>query len=314
MREKIKVSILLGAEFIAIAIILLLIFFAGKKSYTVTFDPNGGTLIAGDLEQRVTQGHSANPPQVTKEGHYFLRWSGDYTKVTNDVTLRAIWEYETTPGIIYADSEYTNYTEIIGSFKGLRGEVYIGAYHDKQKVLGIGEDAFADLTDVTAFYLLDGILRIENGAFRGCTSLREIDLPSTAVYIGEYALADCESIEELILPTDLEVIAPYAFANCTSLKRIEIPGNVKEIGEGAFAGCTSLVEVIIPPGVEIIGAGAFDTEDAKIYVCQGEESTELVLGEDWCPETATVVWGQAAIDYKATLDKDNTANAPKTEK
>ena len=91
MREKIKVSILLGAEFIAIAIILLLIFFAGKKSYTVTFDPNGGTLIAGDLEQRVTQGHSANPPQVTKEGHYFLRWSGDYTKVTNDVTLRAIW-------------------------------------------------------------------------------------------------------------------------------------------------------------------------------------------------------------------------------
>ena len=38
MKQKIKLGIILGVEFVAIAVILLLIFFAGKKSYTVTFD------------------------------------------------------------------------------------------------------------------------------------------------------------------------------------------------------------------------------------------------------------------------------------
>ncbi len=309
MKEKLKVSILLGAEFLAIAIILLLIFFAGKKSYTVTFDLNGGTLIAGDLEQRVTQGHDANPPQVTKEGHYFLRWSGSYSKVTSDTTLKAIWEYETTPGIIYADSEFSNYTEIVGAFKGLRGEVYIGAYQDKKKVLGIGEKAFADLTDVTAFYLLDGVLRIENSAFQGCTNLEIIDLPDTTTYIGEYAFANCESLTELVLPTDLEIIAPYAFQNCTSLERIVIPENVKTIGEGAFQGCSSLVEIVIPDGVEVIGTGAFDAEDATIYVCTDKATAELTLAEDWCHESATVVWGLEAIDFKNELEKQNATDA-----
>ncbi len=314
MKEKIKVSILLGAEFLAIAIILLLIFFAGKKSYTVTFDLNGGTLIAGDVEQRVTQGHDATPPQVAKEGHYFLRWSGSYSKVTSDMTLKAIWEYETTPGIVYADSEFTNYTEIVGAFKGLRGEVYIGAYHDKKAVLGIGANAFADLTDVTAFYLLDGILRIENGAFSGCTDLERIDLPSTTVYIGEYAFANCESLTDLVLPHDLEFIDRYAFQNCTSLKRIVIPDSVKTISEGAFAGCSSLVEIVIPDGVEIIGEGAFDAENAKIYLCTDRSTTELVLAENWCHESATLVWGLEAIDFKNELEKQNNPNTAETKK
>ena len=51
MKHKIKLGVILGVEFVAITLILLLIFFAGKKSYTVTFDLNGGTLISGELEQ-----------------------------------------------------------------------------------------------------------------------------------------------------------------------------------------------------------------------------------------------------------------------
>lgn len=303
MKEKVKVSILLGAEFLAIAIILLLIFFAGKKSYTVTFDLDGGTLIAGDVQQRVTQGHDANPPKVAKEGHYFLRWSGSYSKVTSDTTLKAIWEYETTPGIVYTDAEFSNYTEIVGAFRGLRGDVYIGAYHDEKKVLAIGERAFADLTDVTAFYLLDGILRIEDGAFSGCTDLEVIDLPDTAVYIGKEAFDGCASLTELVLPEDLEIIDDYAFRGCTALERIVIPESVKTIGKGAFAGCSSLVEIVIPEGVEIIDEGAFDTPAAKIYVCTEKATAELVLADGWCHESATVVWGAEAIDFVNELNK-----------
>ena len=47
MKQKAKLAIILGAEFIAIAVVLLLIFFSTKKQYTITFDLDGGTLISG---------------------------------------------------------------------------------------------------------------------------------------------------------------------------------------------------------------------------------------------------------------------------
>ena len=68
MNHKLKLIIVFSVEFIAIAVMLLFIFFAGKKVYTVTFDLNGGTLLSGDLVQKVTQGHTATAPKVTKDG------------------------------------------------------------------------------------------------------------------------------------------------------------------------------------------------------------------------------------------------------
>ena len=275
MKEKIKVAILLTAEFLAIAIILLLIFFAGKKSYTVTFDLNGGTLIAGDVEQRVTQGHSANPPQVVKDGHYFLRWSGSYSEVTHDTTVVAIWEYETTAGIEYSDAENTNYCEIISGYKGLSGDVYVGAYHDGKKVLGIKEGAFKNCVDIENLYLLDGILRIDREAFSGCINMKTIELPSTTVAIEEYAFIDCVSLTDLELPKDLQRIGAYAFESCESLERIVIPEGVTSIGDGAFKNCTALTEIVLPSTLETIGDGAFENcENLKIVVI--DEGTTTV--------------------------------------
>ena len=75
MKQKIKLGIILGVEFIAITLILVLIFFAGKKTYTVIFDLNGGTLISGELVQNVMQGKNATPHTVDKDGCYLRSWS-----------------------------------------------------------------------------------------------------------------------------------------------------------------------------------------------------------------------------------------------
>lgn len=291
MKEKVKIGILLGVEFLAVAVILVLVFLAGKKSYTVTFDLNGGTLISGDLEQRVTQGHDANPPQATKEGHYFLRWSGSYKKVTRDLTLKAIWEYETTPGILYTESENANYCEIAGSYTDLRGDVYIGAYHDEKKVLGIKESAFANRTGITGMYLLDGIIHIEKDAFKGCTGMLTVDIPSTTIRIGESAFAGCVALTDLTLPEGLEEIGPYAFFGCASLERIVIPDSVKVIHTGAFAGCTSLTEVVIPEGVEIIESGAFDNATTLFNISIEIENAPDTWEDGWHAKGATLVWG-----------------------
>ncbi len=290
---KWKILIIFGTLFLAVCILLLLIFYQGKKTYTVTFDLDEGTLISGSLEQRITQGQDAVPPTVVKDGAYLRGWSTSYKNITKNVVIKALWEYTTTAGIIYADVENQNFTEIIGSHPYLYGEVYLGAYFNDQRVLGIGDDVFANRTGITKVYLLDGLISIGDRAFAGCTALTEIEIPETVTYLGEDAFLGCESLETLELNEGLQKIGDRAFAGCSSLKGVSIPSTVTslgtdafrdcealeilvlnegalKIGAGAFANCENLVKVIIPEGVISIDAGAFEN-------CKN--LTEIVLPE-----------------------------------
>ena len=271
LKQKTKLIIILAVEFVAIIAVLALIFFAGKKVHTVTFDLNGGILISGDLEQRVTQGQHASPPSVAKYGHYLRGWSGSYKSVTRDVTVKAIWEYETSPGIEYSFEDHVNYCEISGSFSEIQGEVYIGAYYNDRQVLGIQAGAFKDRTGITAVHLLDGILAIEDEAFSGCENLEVIEIPSTVVRIGDRAFENCTSLKEIILPESLKTIESGAFYGCTSLEKITFNDNLKTIGDSAFAGCEALTEVKIPESVKTVGVTAFQG-------CQALETLEISEG------------------------------------
>ena len=243
MKQKIKLGIILGVEFVAIAVILILIFFAGKKSYNVTFDLNGGTLIAGDLEQVVMQGKNATPPVVAKDGCYLHSWSASYKQITRDIVIKAVWEWQTSIGFDYTSSEDSNYCEITGCFKDLAGDVYVGVYHDDKKVLGIQDEAFRNRDGITYIHMLDGILSIGEGVFRECDSLVAVELPGTLTKLGNYAFMDCTKLEKITLPDSLEVIPMGAFSGCTSLKEIVIPAGVKVIEDDAFYGCTSLESI-----------------------------------------------------------------------
>ena len=322
LRSKVKLVVILSAEFIAIIVILALIFFAGKKSHTVTFDLNGGILISGDTVQRVTQGQNATPPTVAKFGHYLLGWTGSYRSITRDVVLKAIWEFETSPGIEYYIPENTNYCEISGSHKYIQGEVYIGAYHNERKVLGIQSGAFKGREGITAVYLLDGILSIDSEAFADCTSLEIVDIPSTVVEIGEGAFKNCTALKEVNLPEALRRIDKDAFAGCTSLEKVTCGDKLVYIGEGAFSGCTmlnevdlgesveridfrafsaceALKEVVIPKSLVSIESSAFNTSEMTFYFCFGEDEMPLGYLQHWCPDDATFIF-----DYVPPTDDE----------
>ena len=264
MKHRIKILIILGVEFIAMAALLVLIFFAGKKSYTVTFDLNGGTLLSGEVTQKVSQGQNANPPKVTKDGCYFLEWSTSYRQVTRDLVIRAIWEYETTPGIEYESKEDSNYCEIVGAYKGIAGDIYIGAYHNDKKVLGIREGAFEGCENITSVYLLDGIITIEDKAFAGCVNLKSIEIPSTVITLGN-----------------------QVFENCEKLTTIKLPQGLKTIGSFAFSGCSSLTEIILPETVMTIGSRAFS--GVNLQILTPLESKPLGWANDWAVN-ASVTW------------------------
>ena len=85
-----------------IALVLILALCAGLLSgcsaktpeYTVTFDLNGGTLVSGELEQKVLEGESAAVPEA-ENGRMILSWDGSWENVTSDRTIRAKWTKQT---------------------------------------------------------------------------------------------------------------------------------------------------------------------------------------------------------------------------
>lgn len=308
-KQKMKLIIVLGIEFLAIAAMLLLIFFAGKKVYTVTFDLNGGTLLSGDVVQKVTQGQNANPPTVTKEGCYFLKWEGSYREITKDTTIKAIWEYETSYGIEYTsdvEGYNSNYCEISGCYDGLSGDIYIGAYHNGKKVLGIKENAFANCEGITSIHLLDGILKIEAGAFKGCTNLVSIEMPSTVITMEDSVFEGCESLESIILPNDLKKMGNKIFKDCTSLKEVTFGDNLETIGKGAFLNCSSLESVSLPDSLLLISDEAFKNCVALVNVTLGESLEEIgakafsnckLLKEIILPKSLLII-GSSAFDQE----------------
>lgn len=290
MKQKLRLFIIIGVEFLVIALILVLIFFAGKKSYTVTFDLDGGTLISGELVQEVSQGGSATPPRVVKDGCYFHSWSTSYNQITRDLTIRAIWEYETTVGIQYKTFEDANYCLIEKVFPDLQGEVYVGAFHDGKRVLGIMEGAFEGCKDITKIYMLDGIISIEKGAFSGCSSLEAIVLPRTLVNLRDEAFKGCVSLKEITMSPALKSIGRRVFEGCASIEYIELPEGLREIGNGAFAGCVSLKATLIPSTVEVIGDSTFNSPANNIYVYCASYEKPALWSEFMALGGATIIW------------------------
>ena len=266
MKQKIKLGIILGIEFIAITVILILIFFAGKKTYKVTFDLNGGTLISGELVQNVPQGKNATPPTVTKDGCYLRSWSASYKQVTHDIVVKAVWEWEiiTTVGFEYSSTENKDYCTIDGSFEDLYGDIYVPVHNGNIKILGISAGAFANRPGITKVHMLDGIISIGKSAFANCDELVSVELPGTLKKLGEGVFENCPKLTTVVLPNELEAIPSNAFRNCTSLEEIVIPASVKTISANAFEGCTSLEKIV------------FETEEITEFDEEAEEN--IVIG------------------------------------
>lgn len=279
---KFRIIITFTVLFLVVSVLLLLIFYEGKKSYVVTFDLDGGTLLSGSLEQVVTHGQDATPPTVVKDGAYLHSWSAPYRRITKDTVIKAVWEYETTPGIIYTDSENQNYTEVAGAFKDLYGEVYLGAHYNEKKVISILDYAFANCNRITKIYLLDGLITLGDYAFAGCSALTEIEIPETVIRIGEGAFNGCKSLETLVLNEGLLEIGANAFEGCTNLKEVILPESLEKIDPNAFAGCDGLIiKTKIPESEKPEEWKEGWSGNAEIDWGAAMEEPELTIPEEW---------------------------------
>ncbi|MGN1130457.1 MAG: leucine-rich repeat protein [Ruminococcus sp.] len=262
-----------------------------KSGYTVTFNPNGGT-IGGEesaiyeLDKESESFFDIGDYTPEREGYTFLGWcykpsayydsliedtsNYDWMKNTSgyDIQLYAKWAEESdieleTNG--FRLNEETGELTIITDtgVKGWNDLCFDTDYECNAKVksLYIGGDVtsvgsydFFNCENLKSVVLSESVESINKSAFSGCSSLETIEMPGVTKIL-DNAFYDCTSLKTIKMPV-VKKINSSAFENCTSLKTVEMP-SVIDIYGNAFKNCSSLETVTIPPQTEYIGAQAF---------------------------------------------------------
>lgn len=116
-----------------------------------------------------------------------------------------------------------------------------GVYVKKEKtvpVTVIDSRVFQDRKKITSI-TANGIIRVGEHAFSGCTSLRRVKLGDKLVEIMTNAFFGCTALEYINLPAGLTTIGGSCFKGCESLfsaSTLKIPSSVTSVGEKAFHG------------------------------------------------------------------------------
>ena len=182
-----------------IMLLLLLSSCGRKKTYQITFDSNGGTLIT---EQQVKKGKVAvEPSDPVKEGYTFLYWmlndqKFDFsTPITSNITLVAKWEEnndKVTEGLEYKlinNSEY----EVVG-YTGESTKINIPSLYNGLPVTSIGDRVFYQNYNITSITIPETIVRIGEYAFYECYKVTNVFIPSSVISIGKNAFSDCDNL------------------------------------------------------------------------------------------------------------------------
>ncbi len=131
----------------------------------------------------------------------------------------------------------------IASFKG-------------DKLLYIGNSAFASCKALTEITLADGIESMGNLVFQDCTNLVTVTLPSVKT-LGRMTFFDASSLQSVTFGANAKTVGAYTFMG-TPIESVVFKGNeITEIATGAFYGCTSLTSITLPESVTRIEGYAF---------------------------------------------------------
>ena len=175
--------------------------------------------------------------------------------------------------------------------------------------LTIGKYAFRGCTSLGELDFQKGnrVAVISDGAFQGCSDLEEVSIPATVSSIGVSAFRDCTELATINFAADGRnlTFGADAFYNCSSLTRVHLPANVSEV-PGIFSGCSSLTEVTVDENSQYfksVDGVLFDKNMTTIIFFPGGKSGDYVL-----PDTVTTIGNGVFRDVKS-LDSITIGNA-----
>ena len=225
------------------------------NTYTVTLDPNGGSVDQTKLNVIYDSNYSL--PIPTRLNYTFLGWYDGDTKISNNATWK-IAENKTLT------AKWTNVTNTYVLDPG------DGTCDVTSMVIG-WEDKYTlpTPTPVDEFHFFIGwtlngqsIPKSGTWTYSNSGGVLEAQYISNADYliIQDNVVTGIKNtcrIGPLSIPDGITAIADGAFSSCLKLTSVTIPGSVTSIGDSAFKNCSNLISVNIAYGVTSIGSEAF---------------------------------------------------------
>lgn len=169
---------------------------------------------------------------------------------------------------------------ITGATDALSGAVMLPAEYEGHTVTGIGENAFKDCADVTAFFLPSSVTEIGSYAFEGCTSLAQMILPDGLTTIGEGAFWECAALTSVTVPTSVSSIGSCAFYKCDSLDSLILLG-VNTPAKGIFN-----VALDIGQYLSVVNGAreAIDPVVTTVYCYNGSVAQTDLIRDTFCKD------------------------------
>lgn len=139
-------------------------------------------------------------------------------------------------------------------------------------VLYIGNEAFAECTNLSQIDLPQGLVEIYSNSFYWCVSLTDLVIPGSVKKLDRYILYQCVTLTRVTIQEGVEGINEYAFAYCVALPSIILPSSIRYLGYSAFGDCASLKEIhFLSQEPPILDGDPFNRmpEDYILYVPAG---------------------------------------------
>ena len=180
-----------------------------------------------------------------------IRFSNDRKRLIKFPEKLEVKQYEVPQGIeVICDWAFSKKSKC-----GIIGIDYPNAIILPESLRMIGFAAFGCLP-ISTMIIPENVEYIEDYAFAGSESLKEIKLSSNCNYLGKHAFYNCMNLIDVYLPPKIEIIEEGLFCGCESLEKIYIPDKVRSIKEAAFQGCLSLKKIRFPKNIESIAKDA----------------------------------------------------------
>lgn len=126
----------------------------------------------------------------------------------------------------------------------------------------------------SSYVVPEGIKILEDRAFYGNSSLKEVILPEGVETIKTSVFSGCTGLMKLDLPDSVHTIQKEAFKNCAKLTEVKLPDSLTEIPNGVFSYCSGLVEITIPKEVSSVGSRAFKgCSNLKYFLADSQNTT-----------------------------------------
>lgn len=180
----------------------------------------------------------------TADTQLFAHWSGwGYIAATKTLTIEG-----TGPMSNYNNASDAPWNSLSNSIE----TIII-----KDGITKIGDLSFVGCTALTSVTIPNSVKSIGAYAFKN-TALTSITIPDQVHTIWQEAFSDTKLIN-IMIPASVQLINNQAFQNCTSLGNVTFAENsaLTTIASYAFNGCTSLTRIEIPDTVSSIQPNTF---------------------------------------------------------